>query len=70
MARSPARRSLLPDGILLAYRKGIIERRSAADGKPLATLNVEQPLATGPVAFMQLLVATAADGTLLVVDKP
>jgi hypothetical protein len=61
---------VLPDGILLTYRKGIIERRAAADGKPLATLNVEQPLATGPVAFMQHLVATAADGTLLVVDKP
>ena len=61
---------VLPDGILLAYRKGIIERRSATDGKPLATLNVEQPLATGPVAFMQHLVATAADGTILVVDKP
>jgi hypothetical protein len=61
---------VLPDGILLAYRKGIIERRSTTDGKPLATLNVEQPLATGPIAFMQHLVATAADGTLLVVDKP
>jgi outer membrane protein assembly factor BamB len=61
---------VLPDGILLTYRKGIIERRAAADGKPLATLNVEQPLATSPVAFMQRLVATTADGTILVVDKP
>jgi hypothetical protein len=61
---------VLPDGILVAYRKGIIERRSATDGKPLATLNVEQPLATGPIAFVQHLIATAADGTLLVVDKP
>lgn len=61
---------VLPDGILLTYRKGIIERRSATDGKPLATLNIEQPLATGPVAFMQHVVATAADGSILVVDKP
>ncbi len=60
----------LSDGIVLAYRKGIIERRSPTDGKPLATLNVEQPLATGPVTFMQHLIVTAADGTLLVVDKP
>ncbi len=61
---------VLPDGIVVAYRKGIIERRSLTDGKPLATLNVEQPLATGPVAFLQRLVATASDGTLLVIDKP
>jgi outer membrane protein assembly factor BamB len=61
---------VLPDGIVLTYRKGIIERRSATDGKSLATLNVEQPLATAPVTFMQRLVTTAADGTILVVDKP
>ena len=48
----------------------IWEGEPATDGKPLATLNVEQPLATGPVTFMQHLVATAADGTILVVDKP
>lgn len=59
-----------PEGVLLAYRKGILERRALADGKPLATLNVEQPLATGPVAFLQRIVAAAADGTLLVVDQP
>ena len=61
---------LLPDGIVLTYRRGIIERRSLTDGKPLGTLNVEQPLATSPVPFLQLLVTTAADGTVLVVDKP
>jgi hypothetical protein len=61
---------VLADGILLAYRKGIIERRSAAAGKPLATLNVEQPLATAPVPFLQHIVVTAADGTVIVVDKP
>ncbi len=60
----------LPDGVLLAYRKGIIERRSIADGKRIATVNVEQPLATGPVEFLQHLVVATPDGTLLVVDKP
>ncbi len=61
---------VLPDGVLLAYRKGILERRSLADGKPLATRNVEQPLATGPVAFLQKLVVTGNDGAILVVDQP
>jgi outer membrane protein assembly factor BamB len=61
---------VLPDGIVLTYRKGVVERRSAADGKPIAALNVEQPLATGATSFMGHLVATAADGTILVVDKP
>jgi hypothetical protein len=61
---------LLPDGVLLAYRKGIIERRSIVGGKPLATVKVEQPLATSPVEFLQHLVVATADGTLLVVDKP
>ena len=59
-----------PDGVLLAYRKGVIEKRSLADGKPLATINMEQPLASGPVAFLQKLVVAAGDGTLLVVDRP
>jgi hypothetical protein len=61
---------VLPDSILIAYRKGIIERRSLADGKPIATLNVEQPLATGPVSFLQKLVVAGNDGAILVVDQP
>jgi hypothetical protein len=61
---------VLADALLLSYRKGVIERRSLTDGKPLAAVNIEQPLATGPVMFMQRLVVSAADGTLLVVDKP
>jgi hypothetical protein len=59
-----------PDGVLLAYRKGVLEKRSLADGKPLTTINMEQPLASGPVAFLQKLVVAAGDGTLLVVDRP
>ena len=39
--------------MLLAYRKGVVERRSITDGKPLGSTNVEQPLATGPVEFLQ-----------------
>jgi hypothetical protein len=58
------------DSVLIAYRKGIIERRSLADGKPLATTDLEHPLASGPVSFMQRLVLAADDGTLLVVDQP
>ncbi len=61
---------LVPDGIVLTYRKGIIERRSPTDGKPLGTTNLEQPLATGPVPFLQLLVTVATDGTVLVIDRP
>ncbi|MEX0610987.1 MAG: hypothetical protein WD229_02600, partial [Pirellulales bacterium] len=56
--------------VLLAYRAGIIERRSLADGKPLAATDVEHPLATGPVRFLQRLVLAANDGTLLVIDQP
>jgi outer membrane protein assembly factor BamB len=61
---------VLPDGIILTYRKGVIEHRSLADGKAIATLNVEQPLATRATSFVGRLVVTAADGTILVVDKP
>jgi outer membrane protein assembly factor BamB len=58
------------DGVLLAYRNGIVERRSAADGKVQATKDVEHPLSAGPIRFSQRLVLTAHDGTLLVVDQP
>ncbi len=61
---------VLADSVVLAYRKGIIERRALADGKPLGKSNVEQPLATGPVPFLQKLVLAGNDGTILVVDQP
>jgi hypothetical protein len=61
---------VLADSVLVAYRKGLVERRALADGKPLATLNVEQPLATGPVAFLQKIALATGDGTILVVDQP
>lgn len=59
-----------PDGVVVAYRDGTLERRSATDGKPQAATNLGQPLATGPVAFLQHLIVSSTDGTLLVVDKP
>ena len=58
------------DSVLIAFRNGIIERCARSDGKPIAAVNVEHSLAAGPVAFLQRIVVTAADGTLLVVDRP
>jgi outer membrane protein assembly factor BamB len=58
------------DGILLAYRHGILERRGVADGQSIGKLDVEHPLAAGPVRFMDHIVLTAHDGTLLVVEQP
>ena len=58
------------DSVLLAYRKGILERRGLADGQPAGKLDVEHPLAAGPVRFLDRIVLTAHDGTLLVVEQP
>jgi hypothetical protein len=60
----------MPDAVLLAYRKGMIERRAAADGAAIAAKDLEHPLASGPVRFQQRLVLAAHDGTLLVIDGP
>lgn len=57
-------------GLLLAFRKGVLERRELADGKVAATLDVAHPLAAGPVPFRGRIVLTTHDGTLLVVDQP
>jgi outer membrane protein assembly factor BamB len=57
-------------GFLLAYRKGIVERRGTADGAVAARLDVEHPLAAGPVRLSDRVVLTSHDGTLLVVDMP
>lgn len=58
------------DSIVVSYKKGVVERRSLADGKPLAAKVITQPLASGPVSFLQKLVVAANDGTLLVIDQP
>jgi hypothetical protein len=56
--------------LLLTYRKGILERRGLADGQPAGRLDVENPLAAGPIQFMDRIVLTTHDGTLLVVEQP
>lgn len=58
------------NSVVLAYQKGVLERRALADGKALGVKNVEQPLATGPAPFLQKLVLAGNDGTILVVDQP
>jgi outer membrane protein assembly factor BamB len=58
------------ENVLIAYRKGVVERRSLVDGKSVAAVDVEQPLATGPVSFIGRLLVVTNDGTLLVVDQP
>lgn len=60
----------IADRVLLAYRKGTLERRRLADGKVAGRLDVEHPLAAGPVLMLNRVVLTAHDGTLLVVDQP
>jgi hypothetical protein len=58
------------DALVVAYRNGVIERRAIGDGKSLASVDLEHSLAAGPVEFLQRIVVTATDGTLLVVDQP
>jgi outer membrane protein assembly factor BamB len=57
------------DALFVAYRNGVIERRAISDGKSLASVDVQHSLAAGPVEFLQRIVVTANDGTLLVVDR-
>jgi hypothetical protein len=61
---------LRDDSLFLAFRNGVIERRSISNGKPLGSVDVAHALTAGPVEFQQRIVVTATDGTLLVVDKP
>jgi PQQ-like domain len=58
------------DSVLVAYRQGILERRGLANGESVGRLDVEHPLAAGPVHFLDHIVLTAHDGTLFVVDQP
>jgi outer membrane protein assembly factor BamB len=57
-------------GMLLAYRKGIVELRGAGDGKPIRTLDLQHPLATGPIRYLNRIVLVAHDGTLLIANEP
>jgi outer membrane protein assembly factor BamB len=56
--------------VLVAFRNGRLERHGLSDGSELAVLDVEHPLAAGPVRFGDRIVLTAHDGTLLIVDQP
>jgi hypothetical protein len=58
------------DSVIIVFRNGVIERRARSDGKPMGSVDVEHSLASGPVEFLQRIVVTATDGTLLVVDTP
>lgn len=58
------------NSVLLSYRRGILERRGLAAGDSAGQLDVEHPLAAGPVQFLDRIVLTANDGTLFVVDQP
>lgn len=57
-------------GLLLAYRKGTVEKRTLADGQVAGRLDVGHPLAAGPVSFLDRTVLTGHDGTLFVVQQP
>jgi hypothetical protein len=57
-------------GVLVAYRKGIVELRGLNDGQPIRTLDLQHPLATGPVRFLNRIVLAAHDGTLLIANEP
>lgn len=56
--------------VLLAYKNGTLERRALAGGEVVSSVNVEQPLAAGPVRFLDRIVLATHDGTLLVVGQP
>jgi outer membrane protein assembly factor BamB/TolA-binding protein len=58
------------NGVLVAYRTGTLQRLTPEDGARLAEIDVEHPLVAGPVRFLQRIVLTAHDGTLLVVEEP
>jgi len=58
------------DSVFIAYKQGMLERRSLADGQVAGSVNVEQPLAAGPVVFLDRIVLTTHDGSLLVIQQP
>jgi hypothetical protein len=58
------------DAVLLTYKKGILERRALADGQRTAAVDLEQPIASGPVQFLDRIVVATHDGTILVIQQP
>jgi outer membrane protein assembly factor BamB len=57
-------------GVLVAYRKGIVELRDLGDGKLTRKIDLEHPLATGPVRYLNRIAFAAHDGTLLIANEP
>jgi outer membrane protein assembly factor BamB len=57
-------------GVLIAYHKGVVELLGLNDGKSIRALDLEHPLATGPVRYLNRLVLSAHDGTLLFTNEP
>jgi outer membrane protein assembly factor BamB len=58
------------DGAWLACSDGALTRLKLTDGSETGFVDVAQPLLCGPVAFGPRLIVTAADGTLLAVNRP
>ncbi len=58
------------DGALILWRQGGLSRIAGNDGAESAHLELEQPVAAGPVAFGNRLILASSDGALLVVDRP
>jgi outer membrane protein assembly factor BamB len=58
------------DSVLLAYRRGVLEKRSLASGESQGQLDVGQPLEAGPVRFESRIVLPTHDGNLLIVNEP
>ena len=58
------------DGALILWRQGGLSRIVGNDGAESAHLELEQPVAAGPVAFGNRLILASSDGALLVVDRP
>lgn len=57
------------DGLLLSTMTGQIYRLDAASGNELASVDVGEPLAAGPVAFGERLLLAGYGGTLMVVGS-
>lgn len=58
------------NGVLVALDRGTIVRYDAATGEATDRLSLGQPLGSGPTAYGKRLLVSAADSTVLVLQKP
>ena len=56
--------------VLVSWKQDRIARLSLQDGSELALLEINQPVASGPIAFGKRVLLATADGTLIVVNRP